>query len=143
MGKRLNETQIVRILKEAKVGTPIPELCRKYSIGNRTFYKWRSKYGGMESSDVKRLEEMSFFQKLFGGGAISRVEAVGNIADKLFTSDEERAHAKIIKKKHVGPSWFENRGKTAGVFQIAHSTVESCYGLTVLLLLPASTHPDR
>ena len=58
MSKRLNETQIVGILKEAEAGTPVPELCRKYDIGNSTFYKWRSKYGGMEASDVKRLKEL-------------------------------------------------------------------------------------
>lgn len=58
MSKRLNETQIVGILKEAEAGTPVPELCRKYGVGNSTFYKWRSKYGGMEASDVKRLKEL-------------------------------------------------------------------------------------
>ena len=58
MSKRLNETQIVGILKEAEADTPVPELCRKYDIGNSTFYKWRSKYGGMEASDVKRLKEL-------------------------------------------------------------------------------------
>ena len=58
MSKRLNESQIVGILKEAEAGIPVPELCRKYAIGNSTFYKWRSKYGGMEASDVKRLKEL-------------------------------------------------------------------------------------
>lgn len=58
MSKRLTETQIVSILKEAEAGTPVPELCRKHAIGNSTFYKWRSKYGGMEASDVKRLKEL-------------------------------------------------------------------------------------
>jgi len=58
MSKRLTETQIVGILKEAEAGTPVPELCRKYNVGNSTFYKWRSKYGGMEVSDVKKLKEL-------------------------------------------------------------------------------------
>ena len=58
MSKRLTESQIVGILKEAEAGTPVPELCRKYAIGNSTFYKWRSKYGGMEASDVRRLKEL-------------------------------------------------------------------------------------
>ena len=58
MSKRLSESQIVGILKEAESGIPVPELCRKYAIGNSTFYKWRSKYGGMEASDVKRLKEL-------------------------------------------------------------------------------------
>lgn len=59
MSKRLTESQIVGILKEAEAGTPVPELCRKHGVGaNSTFYKWRSKYGGMEASDVKRLKEL-------------------------------------------------------------------------------------
>lgn len=58
MSKRLTESQIVSILKEAEAGIPVPELCRKHSIGQSTFYKWRSKYGGMEASDVQRLKEL-------------------------------------------------------------------------------------
>ncbi|MCO6550252.1 MAG: transposase [Gilliamella sp.] len=46
------------ILKEAEAGIPVKELCRKYSMGNSTFYKWREKYGGMETSDIKRLKEL-------------------------------------------------------------------------------------
>ncbi|WP_100090250.1 transposase [Snodgrassella alvi] len=41
-----------------KPGIPVKELCRKYGIGNSTFYKWRQKYGGMETSDIKRLKEL-------------------------------------------------------------------------------------
>ncbi|PIT61525.1 transposase, partial [Snodgrassella alvi] len=44
--------------KEAEAGIPVKELCRKYGIGNSTFYKWRDKYGGMETSDIKRLKEL-------------------------------------------------------------------------------------
>jgi putative transposase len=58
MSKRLTESQIVSILKEAEAGMPVPTLCRKHSIGQSTFYKWRSKYGGMEASDVRRLKEL-------------------------------------------------------------------------------------
>ncbi|MWP62915.1 transposase [Gilliamella sp. Pas-s25] len=50
--------QIVSILKEAEEGIPVKELCRKYGMGNSTFYKWREKYGGMETSDIKRLKEL-------------------------------------------------------------------------------------
>ncbi|MCO6551223.1 MAG: transposase, partial [Gilliamella sp.] len=50
--------QIVAILKEAETGIPVKELCRKYGMGNFTFYKWRDKYGGMETSDIKRLKEL-------------------------------------------------------------------------------------
>ncbi len=55
---KFTETQIVSMIKEAESGIPVPEICRKYGIGQSTFYKWRSKYGGMEASDVKRLKEL-------------------------------------------------------------------------------------
>jgi putative transposase len=58
MSKRLTESQIVAILKEAEAGISVPELCRGHGIGQSTFYKWRSKYGGMEASDVRRLKEL-------------------------------------------------------------------------------------
>ncbi|PIT55269.1 transposase [Snodgrassella alvi] len=56
--KKMTEHQIVAILKEAEAGIPVKELYRKYGIGNSTFYKWRDKYGGMETSDIKRLKEL-------------------------------------------------------------------------------------
>ncbi len=47
MSKRMTESHIVAILKEAEAGMPVKDNCRKYGIGNSTFYKWREKYGGM------------------------------------------------------------------------------------------------
>lgn len=41
MSKRMTESQIVAILKEAEAGMPVKDICRKYGIGNSTFYKWR------------------------------------------------------------------------------------------------------
>ncbi|MGP5649429.1 transposase [Psychrobacter celer] len=58
MSKRMTETQIVSISKEADAGLPAKELCRKYGIASSIFYKWKSKYGNMEASDVKRLKEL-------------------------------------------------------------------------------------
>ena len=58
MSKRMTESQIVAILKEAEAGMPVKDICRKYGIGNSTFYKWREKYGGMEASDVRHLKEL-------------------------------------------------------------------------------------
>ena len=54
----MTEHQIVAILKEAEAGIPVKELCRKYGMGSSTFYKWREKSGGMETSDIKRLKEL-------------------------------------------------------------------------------------
>lgn len=56
--KRFTEEQIHEILKESEAGIPTPELCRKYGISKNTFYNWRSKYAGMELSDLKKMREL-------------------------------------------------------------------------------------
>ena len=53
---RYSEEQIIGILKEHQAGLSAAELCRKYGFSDATFYKWRSKYGGMDVSDAKRLK---------------------------------------------------------------------------------------
>ncbi|MDP4218517.1 MAG: IS3 family transposase [Bacteroidota bacterium] len=55
---RFTETQIVGILKQQEGGIPTKELCREHGISAATFYNWKSKYGGMEASDVKRMKEL-------------------------------------------------------------------------------------
>jgi len=54
---RFTETQIVSILKEADAGSKVKDICRQHGIGDATYYNWKSKYGGMQASDLKRLEE--------------------------------------------------------------------------------------
>ncbi len=56
--KRFTEEQIHTILKESEAGIPTPEVCRKYGISKNTFYNWRSKYTGMELSDLKKMREL-------------------------------------------------------------------------------------
>ena len=58
MKKRFSEEQIVGILREAEAGVAIKELCRKHGFSEASYYAWRSKYGGMEVSDVKRLKSL-------------------------------------------------------------------------------------
>lgn len=55
---KFTETQIVSILKQQENGIPTKELCRQHGISEATFYNWKSKYGGMELSEVKRLKEL-------------------------------------------------------------------------------------
>jgi putative transposase len=55
---RFTETQIVAILKEADAGMQVKEICRKHGISDATYYNWKSKYGGMEASDLKRMKEL-------------------------------------------------------------------------------------
>lgn len=55
---RFTESQIVAILKQADSGMKVEQLCREHGISSATYYNWKSKYGGMEASDVKRLKEL-------------------------------------------------------------------------------------
>ncbi len=55
---RFSEEQIIGILKEHQAGLSARDLCRKYGISDATFYKWRSKYGGMEVSDARKLRAL-------------------------------------------------------------------------------------
>jgi putative transposase len=55
---RFTETQIVSILKQQEAGRTVKDICREHAISDATFYNWKSKYGGMEASDVKRMKEL-------------------------------------------------------------------------------------
>lgn len=55
---RYSENKIVKILKEVESGRLVKEVCREYGISDATYYNWKAKYGGMESSDIKRLKEL-------------------------------------------------------------------------------------
>lgn len=55
---RFTDSQILAILKQAEAGSPVPELCRELGISSATFYKWRSKFGGMDASLMARMKEL-------------------------------------------------------------------------------------
>jgi len=55
---RYSDSQIMGILKQAESGVPIPELCREHGMSRASFYKWLSKYGGMDASMMARLKEL-------------------------------------------------------------------------------------
>jgi len=55
---KFTETQIVAILKSADAGKKVQDICREHGISDATYYKWKSKYGGMEASDLKRTKEL-------------------------------------------------------------------------------------
>lgn len=55
---RYSESQIVKALKEVEGGRNVKDMCRDYGISEATYYNWRTKYGGMEASDIKRLKEL-------------------------------------------------------------------------------------
>jgi len=78
---RFSDTQILSILKQAEGGVPVPELCSEHGISSATFYNWRSKYGGMDASLMKRLKEL---------------EAENRRLKKMYA--EERLKAEIVQE---------------------------------------------
>jgi len=55
---RFTETQIIGILKQVENGRQVKDVCREHTISDATYYQWKTKYGGMEASDIKRLREL-------------------------------------------------------------------------------------
>ena len=55
---RYTEAQIIAILRQAEGGVPVAELCREHGMSNASFYKWRSRFGGMDASMMARLKEL-------------------------------------------------------------------------------------
>ncbi len=55
---RFTDSQIIAVLKQAEAGTPVPDLCRQHGISSATFYKWRSKFRGMDASMVSQLKDL-------------------------------------------------------------------------------------
>ncbi len=55
---RFTESQILAVLRQAEVGCLVPDLCREHGISTTTFYKWRSKYGGMDASMVNQMKAL-------------------------------------------------------------------------------------
>ncbi|WP_323001696.1 IS3 family transposase [Denitromonas sp.] len=119
---RFSDSQIIAILKQAEGGTPVPELCREHGISSATFYKWRSKFGGMDASLMARLKEL---------------EDENRRLKKMYA--EERLKAEIVKealgKKVVKPSHrrgmaqraVRDKGAAVRVACAAFGISETCY----------------
>ena len=55
---KFSEQQIITILKESESGVKVADLCRHHGMGQSTFFKWKSKYGGLEVSELRRLKQL-------------------------------------------------------------------------------------
>ena len=55
---RYSEPQILAILRQSEGGVPVSELCREHGMSNASFYKWRSKYGGMDASMISQMKAL-------------------------------------------------------------------------------------
>lgn len=86
---RYTEEQIIRVLKEQESGVKVSELCRKYGISEQTFYRWRSKYGGMNVSEARRLkaleEENRRLKQIVGEQALD-IQALKAVFEKKYSA---------------------------------------------------------
>jgi len=88
---RFSEEQIVAILKEAEAGgSKVAELCRRHGISDATFYNWRSKFGGLEISELRRLRQLEDENR--------RLKAI--VADQAL---DIRALKDVLAKNGCGP----------------------------------------
>jgi putative transposase len=85
-GKRYSEEQIFRILQEGDRGAKVAELCRQYGISENTYFRWKSKYSGLELSDLKRIKEVE--------GENSRLKRI--VADQALQID---AMKEVLQRK--------------------------------------------
>jgi len=85
-GQRVDTSQIIAALKEHEAGTATAEICRRLGIAENTFYRWKSKYGGLEQSEAQRLRELEL-----ENGRLKRI-----VADLLL---ENNAIKEVLSKK--------------------------------------------
>jgi putative transposase len=84
---KFSETQIVSILKEDDTGVPVKDLCRLHGISDATCYKWKSRYGGMDASDLNRVRELedenARLKRMYADLALENTAMKDLIAKKL------------------------------------------------------------
>ena len=82
---RFSESQIVKILKQYEGGRSVSDLCKEHGISQATFYNWKSKYGGMDASQLKRLKELEEenvrLKKMYAERSLEN-EAMKNLIEK-------------------------------------------------------------
>ena len=85
-GKRYREEQIFRILKEGEGGAKVADICRRNGIAENTYFRWKSKYSGLELSDLKKMKEIE--------GENSRLKRI--VADQALQID---AMKEVLQRK--------------------------------------------
>jgi putative transposase len=84
---RFSESQIVQVLKQVEGGRQVKHVCRELGISEATYYSWKSKYGGMEASDVRRLKELEAenarLKRMYADLALENTALKNVIAKKL------------------------------------------------------------
>jgi putative transposase len=84
---KFTETQIVSILKQADAGVPVKDICRQAGISPATYYQWKSKYGGLDASELRRVKDLeaenSRLKRMYAELALDNAAMKDLIAKKL------------------------------------------------------------
>ncbi|MBL4897957.1 MAG: IS3 family transposase [Erythrobacter sp.] len=101
---RFSEEQIIAVLKEQEAGMPTAEVCRRHGISSATFYKWKSKFGGLEVSDARRLrtleQENSRLKKLLTEAMLDNVVLKDPAFKKMVTPGAKREAVAHAREQH-------------------------------------------
>ena len=93
---RFTDSQIIAILKQAEAGIPVPELCREHGISSASFYKWRSKFGGMDAALMSRLKKLEEENR-----RLKKVYAEERLKSEII----QEAMAKKWRSRQNGSGW--------------------------------------
>jgi putative transposase len=98
---RFSEEQIIEILKQSEAGAKTSDLCRQHDISGATFYAWRSKYGGMDIGEAKRLkqleEENAKLKRIVADQALDITKLKDLLGNKMVSPEEKRAFGQLSK----------------------------------------------
>ncbi|HWP93654.1 MAG TPA: IS3 family transposase [Thermodesulfobacteriota bacterium] len=101
--RRYTEEQIIKVLREEESGLKVPELCRKYGISEQTFYRWRSKYGGMNVPEAERLkfleEENQRLKQIIGEQALDIRALKAALGKKVLSRTQQREAVTVMKSE--------------------------------------------
>ena len=85
---KFTESQIVATLKQADAGVPVKDICRQAGISTATYYQWKSKYGGLEASELRRVKELedenAKLKRMYAEMALDNAALKYLIAKKLY-----------------------------------------------------------
>jgi len=86
---RFTESQIITILKAVEAGRTVKDICREHGVSEATYYNWKSKYSGMEASDIKRMKDMeselSQLKRMYADLALEN-RALKDVIEKSFNA---------------------------------------------------------
>ena len=117
-----SDSQILAILKQAENGVPVPELCREHGMSNSSFYKWRSKYGGMDASLMARIKELEEENR-----RLKKMYAEERLKAEIIQEGDGKKVVKASERKLMALEIAANRDVSISLICRTFSISETCY----------------